>query len=343
MNLIQEAEDAGARRSVSCDILNLDMRRLQRWNSHPEQADLRAGPTTQPLHALSLDEKKMIIEVSTSEKYRNSSPWEIVAKLADSGQYLASESSFYRVLKARSLITHRRKDQPKRHVQPRHLMAVNPNEVWSWDITYLKSSIKGKYYYLYLIEDIFSRMIVGWRIDETESADCAAQLIEQSCLNQGVGQGQVSLHSDNGSPMKGSTMLAKLQSLGVMPSFSRPQVSNDNPYSESLFKTLKYRPSYPDGAFASLGEANEWVRRFVQWYNEEHLHSGIKFVTPASRHQKKDGKILEKRTSVYELAKKLHPTRWSKSTRNWSPITEVHLNQKKKETNESKMLRANAA
>jgi transposase InsO family protein len=296
-----------------------------------------------PRHALSEKEKEMIIEVSASEKYRDSSPWEIVAKMADSGVYIASESSFYRVLGQNKLLSHRGKSQPKRHAQPKHLIAIKPNQVWSWDITYLKSPVKGSYYYLYLIEDIFSRMIVGWRIEEVESARHAAKLIELSCSRQGVKSGQISLHSDNGSPMKGSTMLAKLQSLGVMPSFSRPQVSNDNPYSESLFKTLKYRPSYPGGSFASLDEANEWVRRFVQWYNEEHLHSGIKFVTPASRHRCEDGEILKKRASVYELAKKQHPTRWSKSTRNWSMITKVHLNKTKKETNDSEMLRTKAA
>lgn len=285
----------------------------------------------------------MIIQVSTSERFRDSSPWEIVAKLADMGQFLASESSFYRVLKEKNMLAHRGKNKPMKHTQPKHLIAVNPNEVWSWDITYLKSPIKGIYYYLYLIEDIFSRMIVGWCIEEVESADHAARLIEQTCTRQSVQRWQVHLHSDNGSPMKGSSMLAKLQMLGVMPSFSRPQVSNDNPFSESLFKTLKYRPSFPGGAFASLAEANEWVRRFVHWYNEEHLHSGIKFVTPSSRHQRKDEQILEKRTMVYELAKKLNPARWSGSTRNWSMITEVHLNQKKKETNEKEVLRMEAA
>ena len=226
------------------------------------------------------------------------------------------------------MLAHRGKSQPKRHAKPKHLIAVNPNQVWSWDTTYLKSPVKGIYYYLYLIEDIFSRMIVGWCIEEVESADHAAGLIEESCARQSILRGQIHLHSDNGSPMKGAIMLAKLQTLGVMPSFSRPHLSDDNPFSESLFKTLKYRPSYPGGAFASLREANEWVRRFVHWYNEEHLHSGIKFVTPASRHQKKDKKILENRASVYELAKKLNPIRCSGSTRNWSPITEVHLTKK---------------
>lgn len=296
-----------------------------------------------PSHRLSEEERSMIIEISGSEKYRDSSPWEIVAKMADLGVYLASESSFYRVLGEKSLLAHRSKSQPAIRKQPRHLIARQPNEVWSWDITYLKSPIKGAYYYLYLVEDIFSRMIVGFTIEECESADHAARLMERICKEQKIPKEKLCLHSDNGGPMKGATMLAKLQMLGVLPSFSRPSVSNDNPFSESLFKTLKYRPSYPGGAFASLEEAKEWVRRFVEWYNQEHLHSGIKFVTPASRHQKKDEAILEKRASVYELAKNLHPSRWSGSTRNWSPITEVHLNPKKKETNGSEVLRNQAA
>ena len=143
--------------------------------------------------------------------------------------------------------------------------------------------------------------------------------------------------------MKGATMLAKLQTLGVMPSFSRPSVSNDNPYSESLFKTLKYRPSYPEGAFASLEEATEWVRRFTHWYNTEHLHSGIRFVTPSSRHTGEDVLILQKRSLVYQMAKAKTPLRWSGSTRNWRRMTEVHLNPKKEVTASSEMLRVQAA
>jgi hypothetical protein len=179
------------------------------------------------------------------------------------------------------------------------------------------------------VEDIFSRMIVGWSVEEVESAEHAARLIERACQEQAIARGKLTLHSDNGGPMKGATLLATLERLGVLPSFSRPSVSDDNPYSESLFKTLKYRPSYPDGAFDGLDEAREWVRRFVQWYNAEHLHSAIRFVTPRSRHLGLDKAILDKRRTVYEQAKRLNPLRWSRQTRNWSPITEVHLNPKK--------------
>jgi hypothetical protein len=197
------------------------------------------------------------------------------------------------------------------------------------DITYLNSAIRGDYYYLYLVEDVFSRMIVGWTIEEVESADHGARLIDRICQEQGIAKGQLTLHSDNGGPMTGATMVATLERLGVIPSLSRPAVSDDNPYSESLFKTLKYRPSYPDSAFSSIDEARQWVRRFVQWYNTEHLHSAIRFVTPSSRHLRLDSAILAKRAAVYEQAQRQHPLRWSGPTRNWSPITEVLLNPKK--------------
>jgi hypothetical protein len=179
------------------------------------------------------------------------------------------------------------------------------------------------------VEDIFSRMIVGWTIEEVESADHGGRLIDRICQEQGIAKGQLTLHSDNGGPMTGAPMVATLERLGVLPSLSRPAVSDDNPYSESLFKTLKYRPSYPDRAFSGIDEARAWVSRFVQWYNTEHLHSAIRFVTPSARHLGKDPAILARRSVVYEKAKRRNPRRWSGKTRNWSPITEVFLNPKK--------------
>jgi len=222
-------------------------------------------------------------------------------------------------------------------------VARKPNEVYSWDITYLKSPIKGHYYYLYLIMDIFSRMIIGYRIEESENSEFAADLMDQCCIQQKIQKNQLTLHADNGGPMRGATMLATLQSLGVIPSFSRPSVSDDNPFSEALFKTLKYRPSYPDGAFASLEEAREWVRRFTGWYNTQHLHSGIKFVTPLSRHEGLDKAQLERRHSIYEKAKLINPLRWSGKTRNWTHVTEVHLNPGKERRPDLQMLRNQAA
>ena len=206
-------------------------------------------------------------------------------------------------------------------------MAVSPNQIWSWDITYLRAEIKGKFYYLYLPMDIFSRMIVHWEVHESESAELASAMITKACELQGIKRDQIKLHADNGGPMKGATMLATLQWLGVAASFSRPSVSDDNPFSEALFKTLKYCPSYPqDGRFESIEAARIWVEKFVYWYNNVHLHSGINWVTPASRHEGRDQAILENRVGVYEAARLKNPNRWSKQTRDWSKPNIVELN-----------------
>ena len=329
VEMVREAKASGARRQASCAVLEVSLRTVERWEKAPEKGDQRRGPVTGCAHALSAQEKQAIVKESSGPEYRDLSPWQIVARLADAGRYLGSESSFYRVLKQNDLLSHRQKSKPRAHSRPKDLLARNPNQVWSWDITYLNSPIRGAYYYLYLVEDVFSRMIVGWTIEEVESAEHGGWLIERICQEQGIAKGQLTLHSDNGAPMKGATMVATLERLGVIPSLSRPAVSDDNPYSESLFKTLKYRPSYPDSAFDGIEQAREWVSRFVQWYNTEHLHSAIRFVTPGSRHLGLDKAILAKRAAVYEQAKRKHPLRWSGPTRNWTPITEVFLNPKK--------------
>ena len=178
----------------------------------------------------------------------------------------------------------------------------------------------------HLIEDIFSRNIVGWEIHDNETAEHASVLIRKACLAEGIHEEGLVLHSDNGSPMKGATMLATLQKLGVVPSFSRPSVSDDNPYSESLFRTLKYLPAYPSKPFESIEAARRWVHQFVRWYNEEHRHSAIGYVTPSQRHQGLDTALLAARKAVYEAAKARHPARWSGPTRNWDPVAEVWLN-----------------
>jgi putative transposase len=343
IKLVEEAAVAGAGRAASCEILELSLRTLERWEKNPDEEDKRAGPIKPAVHSLTEEEKKMIREVSATPMYIDLCPWQIVAKLADSGTYLASESSFYRVLKEADLLKHRSKSRSKKRNPPKDLIARYPNRVWSWDITYLKGPVRGTFYFLYLIMDVFSRFIVGWSVEEVESAEHAAALITQTCSKQRVARDQVTLHSDNGGPMKGATMLSTMQWLGVASSFSRPSVSDDNPFSESLFKTLKYHPSYPDGAFANIEEATEWVRRFVDWYNDVHLHSGIRFVTPRSRHEGRDKEILSNRHAVYENAKLLNPLRWSGKTRNWSHIEEVRLNPGKETNQNDEKLRKKAA
>ena len=267
-----------------------------------------------------------MITIASSKEYRDLSPSQIVPKLADTGKYVASESTFYRILREEKMLAHRGKQlAPKRH-KPDELIATAPNQVWSWDITFLRSNIAGMFFYLYLVMDVFSRKIVGHEVHYEQSQELSSLMIERICGNEGIDGNQIVLHADNGGPMKGATMLATLQRLGVATSFSRPSVSDDNPYSESLFKTLKYRPNYPSRPFASIEEADAWVEKFKNWYNTEHLHSGVRFVTPESRHDGKDGEILQKRLKTYEGAKARHPNRWSGKIRNWNRIEVVRLN-----------------
>lgn len=324
LELAREAHSNGCRLKVICLDLGINLKTLNRWRLSSE--DQRQGPLSAPANKLSDEEKNQMIQIATSKKYQDLSPWQIVARLADEGNYFASESSFYRVLKERNLLTHRRKSKRPNHDRPLPLIARASNEIWSWDITYLKGPIRGEYFYLYLFMDIFSRKIVGWGVYEKESMDYSSMLFSNICDKENINKDQLTLHSDNGGSMKGATMLATLQKLGVVPSFSRPKVSDDNPYSESLFKTLKYCPEYPLGAFKSMNEAKGWVEKFVDWYNNIHLHSGIKFVTPSQRHNGEDKLILLKRKKVYEEAKQKNPNRWSKSIRNWDFIEEVFLN-----------------
>lgn len=304
--------------------MGIDIKTFKRWERDIQ--DKRKGPVIAPSNKLTVEEKKEIIEVATSSDYMDLPPSQIVPSLADKGIYIASESSFYKVLKEHQLMEHRGKSKKKCNNRPSPLVATGPNQIYSWDITYLKSPIAGKFYYLYMFMDIYSRKIVGHSVHEVESMEYSSQLIERICKQEGVEKHQLVLHSDNGGAMKGATMLATLQKLGVVPSFSRPKVSDDNPYSESLFKTLKYCPEYPSKPFSSIEDANLWVIKFVKWYNNQHLHSGIKFVTPSSRHEKRDDDILENRRKVYEKAKLKNPTRWSRKTRNWTKIGKVYLN-----------------
>lgn len=253
-------------------------------------------------------------------------PNQIVPILADQGTFVASESSFYRVLRQEDQLAHRGKAKAPQHKRPEAIEATGPNELWSWDITYLPTTIKGLFFYLYLIMDVYSRKIVGWEVHDSESTDHSTLLIRKTYLREGVAGKPLVLHSDNGSPMKGATMLATLQKLGVIPSFSRPSVSNDNAYSEALFKTLKYTSGYPDKPFDSIKQAQQWVLGFHHWYNEIHRHSALKFVTPGQRHRGEDANLLKKRSDLYNAAKENRPERWSRATRNWQHEQVVYLN-----------------
>lgn len=295
-------------------------------SSREDRRPLAVRPA--PRNKLTLEEKEAILMTVNRSENADKPPSQIVPALADEGIYIASESSFYRVMHEASQIRHRgRSEKPCKRAVSR-LVATAPNQVWSWDITYLPGPIKGLYYYLYLILDIFSRDIMGWEVWEEESAEHASHLIRKATLSQGLQRNRhpLILHSDNGSPMKGATMLHTLYELGITPSRSRPRVSNDNPYSESMFRTCKYRPEYPLNGFVTLEESRNWCLDFVRWYRFEHHHSGIGYVTPNQVHSGVADKVLEKRRQVYELARAKNPLRWSKSIRAWSLPKEVWLN-----------------
>jgi transposase InsO family protein len=326
LRLVDETVADGARQEMACEYLGVTEKSVQRWRKSPTLEDNRRGPKTEPANKLSSEERAKVIAVATNPEFRDLSPHQIVPRLADRGEYLASEATIYRILNSKNLMAHRGHSKPREVARPRACEATEPCKLFSWDITYLRSKIAGQYYYLYLFLDVFSRKIVGWEVHDCESTEHSSRLLTKICLSEGIQKNQVTMHADNGGPMKGATMLVTMQRLGVIPSFSRPSVSNDNPFSESLFKTLKYCPQYPSKPFDSIEAARAWVSAFVRWYNTVHLHSAIGFTTPDSRHQGKDIEILAKRKDVFEAAKQRHPNRWSGETRNCERVALVRLN-----------------
>ena len=329
IDLIDRAVKSGARLKKAAAIMGLSARTIIRWRLQHGGQDQRKGPATAPANKLSKQERQQILDVSNSAPFRDLSPNQIVPKLADQGVYMASESTFYRVLKEHKMLTHRQASKPAVSHRPKEHVATGPCQVWSWDITYLKTSVRGLFFYLYMIVDVWSRKIIAAQVFAEESMDHSSMLLAHACSFHGVQPEELVLHSDNGGPMKGATMMATLHKLGVIPSFSRPSVSNDNPYSESLFRTMKYRPEYPSKPFENIDQAQSWVDGFAFWYNTQHLHSSIRFVTPDDRHFGHEEYILANRRKVYEKARRRNPNRWSKQIRNWNPVHQVLLNPEK--------------
>ena len=340
IELIHEAVQAGARKFRACDQLEISVRTYQRWYEEGKvKADKRpSAQRPMPSHALTKEENNLVLGLLTSGKYSSLPPGQVVPRLADQGIYLCSESTMYRILHDRSSQHHRgRSKQPERRSLTGH-EATAPNQVWCWDITWMPGPAKGIHYYLYLMLDLFSRKVVGWEIHDEESAENAARLLRKTCMKENITNTPLVLHSDNGSPMKGASMLETMYSLGVVSSYSRPRVSNDNAYAESIFRTCKYRPNYPYKGFNKLRDARQWVLEFVAWYNREHRHSGIKFVTPHERHEGKDVEVLDQRKEVYETARQVNPRRWTGRTRDWSRINSVWLNPEKQEVRSEKII-----
>ena len=333
--LLTEACDAGARLKLACTQIGLSERTVQRWQrpAASDDGDLRASTrrvATPPPNRLSDAERRAALALLNNAEFKDLPPSQIVPRLADQGRFVASESTLYRLLRSAGQLAHRRTERaPQLRSRPRALAATRPDQIYCWDISYLPTEVRGVYFYLYLFVDLFSRKIVGWQVYDCESAERAGQLLTDICARQGIAPQQLTLHSDNGSPMKGEAMLATLQRLGVAGSRSRPAVSNDNPFSEALFRTLKYRPQLPVKPLESLLHARRWVTQLVHWYNHEHRHSAIGFVTPHQRHQQIDRSLLNDRVAVYAAARDRHPRRWSGETRNWTRIDVVHLNPEK--------------
>jgi len=262
--------------------------------------------------ALSVEEKEEIIATLCSERFCDLAPAQVYTTLLDEGTYLCSERQMYRVLHERDLVRERRRGGHQRagsYAVPR-LEADAPNKVWTWDITALRGPTKGVKYYLYTIIDIFSRKIVGWALHPNESEKHAKRLIREACRRNSIDRDQLVIHADRGSPMTAGTVAELLNELGVTKSHSRPRVSNDNPYIESHFKTLKYRPDYP-ARFDSIEAARTWVRRFVHWYNHEHYHSGIGYLRPADLHTGAHTEILQRRQATLDAAAAAHPERFT--------------------------------
>lgn len=329
---IETAYAAGARLRPACEVAGITVRTLQRWKAEDGLGVGDRRPEAKrpsPPHALTEEERARILAVANEPRFADQPPARIVPALADEGVYIASESSFQRVLRAHGQTHHRgRARAPQSARTPTTHVATAPGQVWCWDMTYLPTVVQGRWFYLYLIMDLYSRKIVGWEIHDSDDADYAVHLLKRTALAEGVHAmpDKPVLHGDNGSTLKATTVLAMLHWLGVKPSYSRPRVSDDNAYVESLFKTAKYRPEFPARGFANLEDARAWGRDFVRWYNLEHRHSGIRYVTPAQRHALEDHAILQARHQTYLQARERNPARWSRGTRDWSPIDAVTLN-----------------
>ena len=330
VELIDEARANGARLAPACEVLNLSARTYQRWTGdggvREDQRPLAARE--KPANALTPEEEQAILAACHRPAFASLPPEQIVARLLDEEQtYLGSVSSFYRVLHRHGQMTRRgRAKAPVRRPRPTTFHASAPNQLWSWDCTWLPGPVKGLFYYLVMILDVYSRKVVGWEVFEAESAEHAAQVIRRAVLAEGLIDQPLVLHADNGSPFKAATLRETLHALQITPSYSRPRVSNDNAFAEALFRTCKYVPHYPTNGFEGLRAARRWVDGFVRWYNSEHRHSAIRFVTPDERHRGADRAILARRHQLNQAARDKHPARWSGKTRNWDPIESVSLN-----------------
>jgi putative transposase len=332
VHLVTETRVNGGRQAPACALAGIDPRTIQRWRKADglTRGDRRPDAIRPaPAHALTDEERARIVAVANEPRFAETPPARIVPVLADEGVYIASESSFHRVLRAHGQMNRRGRARPPRRSRPPTThVATRPGDVWCWDVTFLPATVQGRWFYLYLILDLYSRKIVGFEVHDNDSADHAAHLARRTALAEAVHAMPVKpiLHGDNGATLKATTVLAMLHWLGIEPSYSRPRVSDDNPFAEALFRTAKYRPEFPAKGFTELDAARRWAARFVHWYNNVHRHGGIGYVTPAQRHAGDDRALLAARHELYQQAWQSNPRRWSGPTRDWTPVAAVTLN-----------------
>lgn len=280
----------------------------RRRSPAPTSTSVVAAPRRSP-RRLTDDERAAVLSTLNSERFADCAPAQVYATLLDERVYLCSISTMYRILRAEQQVRERRAQRQRPNYAKPELLATAPNQVWSWDITRLLGPGKWSYFQLYVIIDIFSRYVVGWLVAPRESAALAVQLIEETCRKQNIGRGELVIHADRGSSMRSKSVAFLLNDLGVDKTHSRPHVSNDNPYSESQFKTMKYRPEFPD-RFESIEHARLFCRQFVDWYNTEHRHSGIGLLTPEVVHAGRAGAMTEERAVVLADAFSRRPERF---------------------------------
>lgn len=292
--------------TTACTALTISRSMVYRAR-HPILRPL--APAHRSCRALLEAEKGQIRELLNSARFQDQAPREVYATLLDEGQYLCHWRSMYRILAENQAIRERRNQLRHPVYAKPELLATGPNQVWSWDITQLRGPVKWVYFYLYVLLDIFSRYVVGWLLAGRESRDLAEQLIAESCTKQNIARGQLTIHADNGGPMIAKSVAQLMVDLAVTESHSRPHVSDDNPYSEAHFKTLKYAPGYPD-RFADDEAARNWTRDFITWYNAEHHHSALGLLTPATVHTGAAAQCLAARQHVLREAYRAHPERF---------------------------------
>lgn len=293
-------------KKAACEALGVPRATYYR---HVSNKSSKGVSQTSPPLALSESEQQQVLDELHSERFQDRSPREVYAVLLDEGRYLCSPRTMYRILDKHNEVKERRKQVSRTHYQKPELLATGPNQVWSWDITKLKGPAKWTYFYLYVIIDIYSRYVVGWMVAHREQAALAKRLIEDSCTKQNIVKEQLTLHADRGSSMKSKAVANLLADLGVTKTHSRPYVSNDNPYSEAQFKTLKYCPSFPE-RFGCIEDARAFCRSFFTWYNQDHRHSGIGLMTPEQVHYGQAQEILERRSKTLAGAFRKFPSRF---------------------------------